>query len=247
MLLLLGKYLKLVCQSLSYVWLFGNPVNWVHRKPGTHQAPLSIGFPRQKYWRGLPFPSSGDIPNPGIEPVSTVLQADSLPLSHQGPLDVQKSGSRDFPGGPVVKTPWFQCWGTGLIPRWRTKILHGTQPKTKRNKQKWWFSVIIWPNLLVVKGELGPIFEQIQKQNTKTKSPPRTDRVIKASVFFVPLFSRVIASVFFLPQLGFSKICNTRTILVFLNGFFWFNNHCHENTVLKIRVHVRIKEFKIKK
>ena len=35
-----------------------------------HQAPLSMGFPRQEYWRGLPFPSPGDLPNPGIEPVS---------------------------------------------------------------------------------------------------------------------------------------------------------------------------------
>ena len=45
-----------------------------------HQAPLSIGFPRQEYWRGLPFPSPGDLPDPGIEPVSPVLQADSLLL-----------------------------------------------------------------------------------------------------------------------------------------------------------------------
>ena len=45
-----------------------------------HQAPLSIGFPRQEYWRGLPFPSPGDLLDPGIEPVSPVLQADSLPL-----------------------------------------------------------------------------------------------------------------------------------------------------------------------
>ena len=37
------------------------------------QAPLSMGFPRQEYWSGLPFPSSGDLPNPGIEPVSPAL------------------------------------------------------------------------------------------------------------------------------------------------------------------------------
>ena len=45
---------------------------------------LSMGFYRQEYWRGLPFPSLGDLPNPGIEPRSPALQADSLPLSHQG-------------------------------------------------------------------------------------------------------------------------------------------------------------------
>ena len=35
-----------------------------------HQAPLSIGFSRQEYWSGLPFPSPGDLPNPGMEPES---------------------------------------------------------------------------------------------------------------------------------------------------------------------------------
>ena len=43
-----------------------------------HQAPLSMGFPRQEYWSGLPFPSPGDLPNPGIELGSPALQADSL-------------------------------------------------------------------------------------------------------------------------------------------------------------------------
>ena len=43
-----------------------------------HQAPLSMGFSRQEYWSGLPFPSPGDLPNPGIEPGSPALQADAL-------------------------------------------------------------------------------------------------------------------------------------------------------------------------
>ena len=43
-----------------------------------------MGFPRQDYWGGLPFPSLGGLPDPGIEPASPVLQAYSLPLSHQG-------------------------------------------------------------------------------------------------------------------------------------------------------------------
>ena len=49
-----------------------------------HQAPLSLGFPRQEYWSGLPFPSPGDLSDPGIEPMSPALQADFLPLSHLG-------------------------------------------------------------------------------------------------------------------------------------------------------------------
>ena len=47
------------------------------------QAPLSMGFSRQEYWNGLPCTPPGDLPDPGIEPTSSVLQADSLPLSHQ--------------------------------------------------------------------------------------------------------------------------------------------------------------------
>ena len=46
-------------------------------------------FPRQDYWSGLPFPSPGDLPNPGMEPASPAspeLQVDSSPLSHQGSL-----------------------------------------------------------------------------------------------------------------------------------------------------------------
>ena len=43
-----------------------------------HQAPLSLEFSRQEYWRGLPFPPSGDLPDPGIKPWSPSLQADSL-------------------------------------------------------------------------------------------------------------------------------------------------------------------------
>ena len=47
-------------------------------------APLSMGFSKQEYWSGLPFPSAGDLPNPGIAPWSPALQADSLPTELQG-------------------------------------------------------------------------------------------------------------------------------------------------------------------
>ena len=45
-----------------------------------------MGFSRKEYWSGLPFPSPGDLPDPGIEPSSPVLQADSLPTELQGKL-----------------------------------------------------------------------------------------------------------------------------------------------------------------
>ena len=48
------------------------------------QAPSSVRFSRQEYWSGLPFPSPGDLPNPGIKPGSPALQADSLPCESPG-------------------------------------------------------------------------------------------------------------------------------------------------------------------
>ena len=51
-----------------------------------YQALLSMGFSRQECWSGLPFPSPGNLPNPGIEPRSPTLQADALPSEPQGSL-----------------------------------------------------------------------------------------------------------------------------------------------------------------
>ena len=45
-----------------------------------HQAPLSLGFSKQEYWSGLPFPSPGDLPDPGIKPESPALQAEVVYL-----------------------------------------------------------------------------------------------------------------------------------------------------------------------
>ena len=49
-----------------------------------YQAPPSMKFSRQEYWSGLPFPSPGDLPDPGIEPGSPTLQADTLPSEPPG-------------------------------------------------------------------------------------------------------------------------------------------------------------------
>ena len=65
--------MKVKLKSLSHVQLFVTP--WTV----AYQAPQSMEFPRQEYWSGLPFPSPGDLPNPGIEPRSRALQADALP------------------------------------------------------------------------------------------------------------------------------------------------------------------------
>ena len=63
---------KVKVKSLSCVQLFATL--WTV----AYMAPLSMGFSRQEYWSGLPFPSPGDLPNPGIEPGSPALEADAL-------------------------------------------------------------------------------------------------------------------------------------------------------------------------
>ena len=65
-------------KSLSHVQLFATP--WTV----TYQAPPFIGFSRQESWSGLPFPSSGDLPDPGIELWPPALQAESLPSEPPG-------------------------------------------------------------------------------------------------------------------------------------------------------------------
>ena len=66
------------CGLLSRVRLFGTT------RAIARQTPLSMGFPRQEYRSGLPFPSPGDLPDPGIEPESPAWQAYSLLLRHLG-------------------------------------------------------------------------------------------------------------------------------------------------------------------
>ena len=58
-----------------------------------HQAPLSMGFSRQEYWSGFPFPSPGDLPDPGIEPRSPALQADALTSEPPEKPHTLRSGS----------------------------------------------------------------------------------------------------------------------------------------------------------
>ena len=71
-------------KSLSRVRLFATP--WTV----TYQAPPSMGFSRQEYWSGLPFPSPGHLPDPGIEPGSPTLQANAL--------------TSEPPGKPIIET-----------------------------------------------------------------------------------------------------------------------------------------------
>ena len=71
-------------KSLSCVRLFATP--WTV----AYQAPPFMGFSRQGYWSGLPFPSPGDLPNPGIEPGSPAFQADALTSEPPGKSPLSK-------------------------------------------------------------------------------------------------------------------------------------------------------------
>ena len=88
-------------KSLSHVQLFATP--WTV----AHQAPQSMGFSRQEYWSGLPFPSPEDLPDPGIKPRYPALQADTL--------------TSEPPGKPMMKKDFFLILVIeGLICDYRT-------------------------------------------------------------------------------------------------------------------------------
>ena len=110
-----------------------------------HQTPLSMGFPRQEYWSGLPFPSPGDLSNLGIEPVSPVL-ADGF-------------FTTESPGKPQIR--WY--WGTNQQTErqsyrshlaWRKK-----RKRTKRNKDSS-RAKISWTNIRII-----GVLERGKKEN----------------------------------------------------------------------------------
>ena len=76
------NFVVAAAQSLSNVQLFVTP--WTV----AHQDPLSMTFPRQQQWSGLPFPSTEDLPDPRTETSSPAWQVDSLPLNHLGNLSM---------------------------------------------------------------------------------------------------------------------------------------------------------------
>ena len=87
----LKRIMKVKVKLLSRVQLFATL--WTV----AHQALSSMGFSRQEYWSGLPFPSPEGLPDPGIEPGSPTLQADSLPSELPGkPLRMDKKNAYDY-------------------------------------------------------------------------------------------------------------------------------------------------------
>ena len=92
---------KWKCSLLSPVRLFATP--WTV----AHQAPLSMGFPRQEYWNGLPFPSTEDLPNPWIKPGSPILQAYSSLFEPPGKPHVSFSSLQSLSRVWHFATPWI--------------------------------------------------------------------------------------------------------------------------------------------
>ena len=111
-----------VCtQSLSCVQLFEAP--WTV----AHQAPLSMGFSRQEYWSGLPFPTPGDLPNLGMEPeflASPALAGRFFTISAAwgAPKKAKGTADRVFKvfqcAHSTVRQPGFQYWFFNLSVKW---------------------------------------------------------------------------------------------------------------------------------
>ena len=110
-------------KSLSRVWLFVTP--WTV----AYQAPPSMGFSRQEYWSGLPLPSPGDLPDPGIEPGSPSLQADALPYELPGKPGNEWSNAicSNMDGLRNYYTKWSKSYGKRQISWYHLPV----EPKKK--------------------------------------------------------------------------------------------------------------------
>ena len=114
-------------KSLSRVRLFVTP--WTV----AYQAPLSMGFSKQEYWSGLPFPSPGDLPDPDTKPGSSALRHTLYPLSHQG------SPELGYKESWALKN-W--CFGTVVLEKTLESPLDckEIQPVNSKGNQTWIFT-----------------------------------------------------------------------------------------------------------
>ena len=111
----INRFILLLLSHFSHVQLFVTPWTVVH------QAPLSMGFSRQEYWSGLPFPSPGELPDPGIEPRSPILQTDALLTELCGkPVSKGLRSIRVIQDQPILKISAFWqslelCFNTWVL------------------------------------------------------------------------------------------------------------------------------------
>ena len=91
---------------LSRVQLFATP------RMVARQAPLSMGFPRQEYWSGLPFPSPGDLSDPGIEPGSPALADRFFTIEPPGVEIHEEKKKKEIPASHHTSTVSSSCFKT---------------------------------------------------------------------------------------------------------------------------------------
>ena len=104
----------------SHVWLFVTPLTVAHK------APLSMGFPRQKYWSGLPVPSTGDLPNPGIKPIclaSPELAGSFFTTKPPGKLTLITLQSQVSNSTSLQKGHFKVFWETNHYPKNKSNIM----------------------------------------------------------------------------------------------------------------------------
>ena len=133
---IVGSHVSLVVKqvkvkSLSRVQLLATS------QTAAYQAPLSMEFSRQEYWSGLPFPSPGDLSNPGIEPGSPARQADAVPSQPPGDSGKEPAcnagdirdvvsipGSGRYPGGRNGNALQYSCLENCMDRRtWQPTVL----------------------------------------------------------------------------------------------------------------------------
>ena len=100
-----------------------------------YQAPLSMGFSRQEYWSGLPFPSPGDLPDPGIEPGFPALQADALTCEPPGKPGEVKIELKFFQSPMLRGLSLFDLSGSSLVNHSQKACLCVTQREHAQCKQ----------------------------------------------------------------------------------------------------------------
>ena len=100
---------KMRIKTVSHVWL--SVVPWT----AAHQAPPSMGFSRQEHWSGVPLPSAGELPDPGIQLGSPAPQADSLPT--------------EPPGKPINKIK-------KILTEWRESRDRGKKERKSEHQEK---------------------------------------------------------------------------------------------------------------
>ena len=101
-------FITVVVKSLSCIWLFCNSMDY---------SPLSMGFPRQEYWSGLPFPPRRDLPDPGIKPTSPALSGRYFTNEPpEKPLIQYEKGQREWGINKSLTNSWSLV--TGMMHKW---------------------------------------------------------------------------------------------------------------------------------